>query len=97
MTLDQRALHEAERWFRGKLRGTTQLLDYEYDLFTALAERQTARGDFYVPVDTPGPEFIDPFVDMMPTTLPPPSSGAHKDLIQLSKASAPPPPKKKKR
>lgn len=94
MTLDQSALHAAERWFRAKLRGVTALHEYEHDLFSTLAERQNARGEFYIPVDTPGPAFIDPFVGMMPTTLPPPSSGAHRDLIQMSKVTVPPPKKK---
>jgi len=90
MTLDQRTLQEAERWFRGKLRGTTELLEYEHDLFSVLAEREHARGEYFMPKESPGPTFIDPFVDMMPTTLPPPSSGAHRDLIKMSKASVPP-------
>jgi hypothetical protein len=90
MTLDQRALQEAERWFRSKLRGATPLLEYEFDLFSAMAERENARGEFYVPVEALGPAFVDPFSDMMPTTLPPPSSGAHRDLIKLSKATLPP-------
>jgi hypothetical protein len=95
MTLDQRALEEAERWLRAKLRGTTPLLPHEFDLFSALAERQNARGEFYLPVDTPGPAFIDAFVDMMPTTLPPPSSGAHRDLIQMSRVPVPAPKRKR--
>lgn len=90
MTLDQRALQEAERWFRAKLRGATALLEHEHDLFAVMAERESARRDFYLPRESSGPAFIDPFIDMMPTTLPPPSSGAHKDLIKMSKASMPP-------
>lgn len=89
MTLDQRALEEAERWFRAKLRGA-ELRESDHDLFSVMAERQVARGEFYIPVEAPGPAFIDPFIDMMPTTLPPPSSGAHRDLIQMSKATVPP-------
>lgn len=90
MTLDQRALEVAERWFRAKLRGDTAVFEFEFELFTAMADRQVARGDFYIPRELPGPSYVDPFADMNPTTLPPPSSGAQRDLIQLSKGSIPP-------
>lgn len=89
-TLDQRALDEAERWFRAKLRGAP-LHETDYELFSALAERQNARGEIYIPAEAPSPPVTDPLADMPPTTLPPPSSGALRELIQLSKATTPPP------
>lgn len=88
--LDWKVLEEAERWFRAKLRGGP-LHEADYDLFSALAERDCARGDFYLPIERPERTYADPFADMSPTTLPPPNSGVHRDLIQMSKATTPPP------
>ena len=90
MTVDEKALQEAERWFREKLRGTTALLEYEYGLFAAMAEREYARGEFHVPKERHESPFVDPFADMTPATLPPPNSCAQRDLIQMSKATVPP-------
>lgn len=92
---DERVLRVAERWFRSKLRGDTVLLEHELDLFEALASRQDAGHDVYVPKD-PSVRVVRAD-EVMSTTLPPPSSGAHANLIQQSKASFPPFPLRPKR
>jgi hypothetical protein len=87
MTVDERALYEAERWFRAKLRGDSALVESEIGLFTVMAERQVASTDFYIPREPSTQGYLDPFADSPLITLPPPSSAAQRDWIQLSKAS----------
>ena len=49
--VNERVLHEVERWFRAKLRGETTLYPHEVSLFKALAERRNATEDLYTSRD----------------------------------------------
>lgn len=82
---------EAEGWFRALLRGASvRLRPHETALFTALAERQNARGNIYVQRDlTPPAEPLIPIpetsVGPVATTTLRPSATKMRGLIERSK------------
>ena len=87
MTPDQRVLHEAERWFRSKLRGDSLLLDHELPLFIALAKRRDSSVDVYVPRDRenePAPPSSTHHAPSLPTTQPPPPD-IQRELVRISR------------
>jgi hypothetical protein len=86
MTTDEIVLHEAERWFRSKLRGESNLYEFEQRLFSALADRQISRSEIYTPRER-APEktsVTPPTADPLPTTKPPPAD-IQRELLRLSR------------
>lgn len=88
MSPDEKVLHEAERWFRALLRASTvSLRPHEFALFTAIAERQNARGSIYVPKDPAAvaAELGMPAFSVEVSTTLRPSPTKMKGLIERSK------------
>ena len=85
---DDRILHEAEQWFRRKLRGETTLAEFEEPFFVALAQRRASQPDAYIarsitPLSWPS----DLAVERLPTTRPPPAD-LQAELLKVSRGEA---------
>lgn len=85
MTLEERTLYEAERWFRSFLRGDRFLEERDVPLFSIMAERQNARDEVYLPRDPGFQPRLERLSEDLPTTLPPPSSGAQQEWIRITR------------
>lgn len=87
MTTDEIVLHEAERWFRSKLRNESALLGFEERLFSAIAGHQMGKAEAYTPRERP-PDNLSALVlrtvDPLPTTMPPPPD-IQRELLRVSR------------